>query len=734
MHDLYVRPHLIHSNDNTRISADDLLSLIKSNKNRIYSISAQAGHGKTSLLNWLVCSLATEARASLRAGESPKRLPVVFRQSAWKLRGTATSPNPLGLAEHLTHFPALERWLPGHRALLSVFVDGIGEISGDGPKLDYHQSDDATFASWSQGFNSIAVTHRGDCFFLGEQACVLSLPPFDEEARGELLARLRDADVADAPPPETLSSMLRDNPLYYTLACMSHRRQLVLGTAPALNTTGLLNGMAEWMISARFPLGRHVCKLFLLYERIAWALLEQRIGKELGARLENLIRRKNLEPRDILSPGLLRTENGTMEKACFLHDSFMECFASGEALRMLKEDDGSNLHEVVRTLGAEGVSHLINRLEVDALALRRLSRLMFQDLTIQQYLYDCGALHAVSSTLERMCALPELPISSRLLLLKLRAHALYGADSASKPLAIRALDELLEQLDQATSSLPTTQQGLLLWYRIWAVDHRKNLAADGEGEVEALLPPSLREGKQPQPGDEHLILRAAHYWGHRGNQELRRRVKSENLRGDPMVFYQRAAAYRAYTIRYSLARQDASSRRSLLGALVEMKWELQAVDLPDWALDFEPHANDTETLMECFPSMHQAIGDIAHQLVCSGIVHCWDARAESRAALLPLARTRYEAASRLWRLATDVGKERERIRYVLRLAELRTVIEMLESPASSEQEASARLAESLSEIRKQFQVVALVDVRATEGMNDAVVEFHRSLQLWAQTR
>lgn len=724
MQQLYVKPCIRRSPPHPNqapVDADDFLTLIRAGG--VFSVSAPAGSGKTSLLNWLVHSFASQARTDLRAGKLPSQIPLLFRQSAWKpQRGLGSEPRLLGSPELLHGYPALESWLTEHRAVLYAFVDGMGELSVEDTSAEASQSDGAAFTMWKHGLAAVTVGHRGPCFFLGESSA-FSLAPFDHQAREALLGKLIAARVIREPPEGALNSSLSAIPLYCTIACMRGEPARAVEDA-----TRLLSYMAEHMITSRLAQKNMQCRLFLLYEEIAWVLLKQRHrGTVLGSQLEQLVCDEEFSVDVVLAPGLLRSENHNLSKAAFLHDSFMELFAAGKVLRMIKETD-LNLYDVVKTLGAEGTSHLINRLEEDDDALERWTSLIFEDLTIQQYLYDSGTLHASSQALERMCNLSWLPLTSRLLLMKLKAHALYGLDAARRPVAIASLDELLEALERAAASLSPKQQQLIIWYRIWAADHRKNLVPGGEGEVEALLPAALRSGTEPERGDEYLILRAAHYWGHRGNQESRRMVKGEPLKGDPLVFYKRAAAYRAYTVPYSFGlSRDRDIRLPASSALDEASKALRRLGLPTWAVDFTEKERVTGTLMECFPSMHQALGDIAHQLVCSGIVYCWGAVSKGDAMALPMARTYYETARHLWRLATEVGRRRERIRYVLRLAELCTIIAMLERPTGSEQEAAGSLAASLSAVREDFEAEALVDVRAMEGMSEAVQEFHRAL-------
>jgi len=246
----------------------------------------------------------------------------------------------------------------------------------------------------------------------------------------------------------------------------------------------------------------------------------------------------------------------------------------------------------------------------------------------QNYIYDTGIqpalldrLHSLENYIdERQITLSP---AQRLVLCKLIAH-IYYATPKDTP------DEIMDYFEQALQLVGCWEQqhgadACSQWYRIFILDHRSNAASkkltiedspkhsyffpDIEA-IESVLPEGLKNIKvEPNEKDKNLILRAAHYWGHRGNQEasfakqafFANPAEISRYAQHSITAYALAINYRLAALKYfspDVYEQRLSKHLKDAPLLAHWLNTLQSLDPED---------------AERFTSLSQAIGDIAHQ-------------------------------------------------------------------------------------------------------------------------
>jgi hypothetical protein len=260
--------------------------------------------------------------------------------------------------------------------------------------------------------------------------------------------------------------------------------------------------------------------------------------------------------------------------------------------------------------------------------------LLSQYYIFQQYIYDTGYLESAIDKLEQAKAyLKQLGDSNNLkakvIASKMLGHAYYANPGQTRSQAIENM--MTARLIAARADRVATSEidhQMWLWYQVFLLDHVHNLLSkpsdqpsdlipeELEIEIAELLPTSLEQA-DTAPELEVLpsLLRAAHYWGHRGNQvsiklenllrELPSNTQSEEVElliDQGINFYSLAAIFRSANFRLSFPQQY---QRHLASILNEIP------GIPGWLLTWNPDIGLIE--FEKFTSSSQAIGDIAHQ-------------------------------------------------------------------------------------------------------------------------
>lgn len=338
----------------------------------------------------------------------------------------------------------------------------------------------------------------------------------------------------------------------------------------------------------------------------------------------------------------------------------------------------------------------------------------YEHFVFQNFVYDTGLQ---DSLLQQMLELRSYLEENRqltdrfgLILDKLIGHAYYANPGETGALAGRHFDRALalaEQLDAA----PATTEGeisIARWYKIFLLDHRSNVASKNRPANTRTLPirddpqfagdfdliekalPATLHTLYAAPSEEEceLLLRAAHYWGHRGNQDSY--IQYEKFlagtlqpQGDVISqaardHYVRALNYRLLTLKIFRAGQfkrDLGGKKLLGKLLFLVPW-----------IDTVPVLEPTKRF-ETFTSLAQGVGDMAHQYRCLHFVLAIDCLtatdAAKRAELCGLAERSLECARTLWGKSRNVSDTDEApLRYQLWMASSEVLMRLLKNVTS----------------------------------------------------
>ncbi|MEQ8464201.1 NB-ARC domain-containing protein [Coleofasciculus sp. E1-EBD-02] len=258
-----------------------------------------------------------------------------------------------------------------------------------------------------------------------------------------------------------------------------------------------------------------------------------------------------------------------------------------------------------------------------------------------QYLYDTGYLE---NAIDKMEALKNYlkPLNepkAKVVIGKLLGHAYYNND---RLYGKQAIDNMMAAKEIAANAnqTPNEDSQMWVWYQIFLLDHVRNLRSKRpdihpeltyenlESEIATLLPDTLEQTTTPPKPDEwFFVLRAAHYWGHRGNQvafeveslvsNLPGEIESqilERLSEQGIYYYSLAAILRAVNLRLSFPEQY---QQSIANLLQEVPY------IPDWLNTWNASLQASDNDFERFASPSQAVGDIAHQYRGIAAVQLW---------------------------------------------------------------------------------------------------------------
>ncbi|MBD1853931.1 caspase family protein [Cyanobacteria bacterium FACHB-502] len=375
--------------------------------------------------------------------------------------------------------------------------------------------------------------------------------------------------------------------------------------------------------------------------------------------------------------------------------------------------------------------------------------------SFQQYIYDTGYLESAIAKLEgAKTYLQGLEVpneKAKVLVGKLLGHAYYANPGQHRLQAIQSMLEaqgIANSADQA--DVTGADHELWLWYQIFLLDHVHNqlsklpepvlnlTAEELEAQIAELLPTSLEDINVPPESEDVLpsILRAAHYWGHRGNQvtdQLQRLLFSslstvepaeiESLSEQGIRYYSLAATLRAANFRLSFPQEF---QQHLAITLVEVP------HLPQWLLNWNPSTNSIE--FERFTSASQAVGDIAHQYRGLATVQLWkyfyEVSRGLESTLLDEARIVLDIASRLWEEAKSLLAPGEQvIKYYMWMASSEMMLLLLERYNSNDQfptqsEVEEQASAQIDELQEQY---GLVYEWAKDKVLDLARGFHNLL-------
>lgn len=277
-----------------------------------------------------------------------------------------------------------------------------------------------------------------------------------------------------------------------------------------------------------------------------------------------------------------------------------------------------------------------------------------------------------------------------------------------------------------------------LWYQLFLLDHSHNLIAttpegsielensvltsqDLQSNIELLLPEQLKQIDSP-PELEFCtyVLRAAHYWGHRGNQVSyqllkqipnaleSRNVQIERLYKEGMKYYLLAAILRVVNFRLSFPKKY----KEYLGDLIQ-----EAPYTPLWLRDWNPgDFQDSLVRFEQFTSSSQAVGDTAHQYRGIAIVRLWTYLYKASQGVeqhfVRDTRKVMETTFKLWKKADELLNRNigeKIIRYYVWTAPLETMVELIEAHSSNEplmnlEEIRRRVNEDVDRLEKEYDL------------------------------
>jgi hypothetical protein len=324
---------------------------------------------------------------------------------------------------------------------------------------------------------------------------------------------------------------------------------------------------------------------------------------------------------------------------------------------------------------------------------------------VQQYIYDTGYLESAIEKLKRAkMYLRQLGESNNLKAQvtngKMLGHAYYANPAQNRDLAIENMmtaREIAARADQRSTS--DSEHQVWLWYQFFLLDHVHNLLSkpsdqpstlvprELEVQIAELLPTSLERADSPLELDVlPSLLRAAHYWGHRGNQvtfrlenllcELpstrnTRNEEVETLLEDGINYYSLASIFRTANFRLSFPQQYQHHLAKIMD---------EVPNIPQWLLTWNPPANSLD--FERFTSASQAVGDIAHQYRGMATIqlfgYLYNVSRGLISSLLEEARSVVDVAARLWEQAKILLTPGEQvIRYYVWMANLEMMLQLL---------------------------------------------------------
>lgn len=297
------------------------------------------------------------------------------------------------------------------------------------------------------------------------------------------------------------------------------------------------------------------------------------------------------------------------------------------------------------------------------------------------------------------------------------------------------------------------------------LDHVRNLRSkcpdihpeltyeDLETQIATLLPDTLEQTTTPpNPNEWFFVLRAAHYWGHRGNQVLFNLESGvsklpgeievqtlERLFEQGIHYYSLAAILRAVNLCLSFPEQYQQSLADLLQ---------KTPYIPEWLKTWNPNLQASENDFEQFASPSQAVGDIAHQYRGIAAVQLWSypyyvfqgiTQSELRQKLEHI-RSVVDACIELWKKADELldrEHDEQIIKYYTWIANLTVMLDLAEKHSSGEplpkldEEVIPKVNQKLNDLEKDYGLVYEV---AKERTIEQVKKFYATISRLGQTR
>ncbi|NEP57766.1 MAG: hypothetical protein F6K31_12210 [Symploca sp. SIO2G7] len=361
---------------------------------------------------------------------------------------------------------------------------------------------------------------------------------------------------------------------------------------------------------------------------------------------------------------------------------------------------------------------------------------LFDNFVFQQYIYDTGYLDNGIERIERIrSVLPEEDVEGQIILSKMIGHSYY-ADRREEGTR-NAVQNFLMARKYVKSRNSINFEGkhdAWLWYQLFCLDHAHNLVVpkrsieiegkiftskDLEAAIDELLPDELKQlSTPPSAVVAPYILRAAHYWGHRGNQygfllfediQNLSPEKFEELYTQGIESYAKAAVFRLVNFRLSQPDEYENHLKALL---------INAPYVPQWLSEWDSSSFQKHDItLERFTSSAQAIGDTAHQYRGIADIRLWGylyqaKQGKNDPGFIQEAEKLVKVTKDLWKAAQQMLNKdiKEKIiKYYLWMANLETKFELARSHSRREtlislEEAENRLIKDLDKLEDKYRL------------------------------
>jgi hypothetical protein len=395
-------------------------------------------------------------------------------------------------------------------------------------------------------------------------------------------------------------------------------------------------------------------------------------------------------------------------------------------LHLIHEEESNPIHSLIQEF-------FLKKLKEDQEFLNIWS-VLFDNFVFQQYIYDTGYLDNGIERIEKIrSVLPEEDVEGQIILGKMIGHSYY-ADRREEGTR-NAVENFLMAREYVKSRKSINFEGkhdAWLWYQLFCLDHAHNLIVekhkieidgkiftpkDLEAAIDELLPDELKQlSTPPSAVVAPYILRAAHYWGHRGNQygfllfidiQNLSPENFEELYTQGIESYAKAAVFRLVNFRLSQPDEYENNLKALL---------VNAPYVPQWLSEWDSSSFQKHDItLERFTSSAQAIGDTAHQYRGIADIRLWGylyqaKKGKNDPGFIQEAEKLVEVTDQLWKSAQKMLKPKEKIiKYYLWMANLETKFELvrdhsLDNSLISWEEAENRLIADLDELEKKYRL------------------------------
>jgi hypothetical protein len=397
-----------------------------------------------------------------------------------------------------------------------------------------------------------------------------------------------------------------------------------------------------------------------------------------------------------------------------------------KCLHLIHEDEDNPIHPLIQEF-------FLKKLKEDREFLN-IWDVLFDNFIFQQYIYDTAYLDNGIERIEKIRSLlSEENVLGHIILSKMIGHSYY-ADRREEGTrnAVKNFLMAIKYVKSINSNNFEGNTDAWLWYQLFCLDHAHNLvvpkrrieldetivtAEDLEITIDELLPDELKQlSTPPSAVVAPYILRAAYYWGHRGNQYgflLFKDIqnlspnKFEELYDRGIETYAKAAVFRLVNFRLSQPNEYENNLKTIL---------LNDPYIPQWLSEWDSSFfKKHDITLERFTSSAQAIGDTAHQYRGIADIRLWGylyqaKQGENDPGFIQEAEKLVEVTKQLWEAARKMLKPKEKIiKYYLWMANLETKFELardrsLGNSLITWEEAENRLIVDLDRLEEKYRL------------------------------